>query len=136
MARTRKSRLPSQHAADAREAAQRRREEEARARKIPIGPGRPGQRFSYDDVEITTTLHDIYPVPKGTKGLAGASKAGQSFLRFMRREGGEVCGRGKLPAGSAALVRRGLVARSKAGYRGEWCLRLSRKMKRRKKGRA
>lgn len=31
---------------------------------VPIGPGRPGQSFSMGDTQITTTLHEIYPVRK------------------------------------------------------------------------
>ena len=64
-----------------------------------------------------------------TAGLPGPSG---TLLRRMRYSGGEQCGRGKLPAGSAPLLRRGLVVRIDAPYRGEWCLRL-RKKKRSKK---
>lgn len=61
-----------------------------------------------------------------------AGTASKGLLRFLRAEGGEYCGHGKLPAGAAALVRRGTVRRVKASYRGAWCLRLAKKMKRRK----
>lgn len=54
--------------------------------RVPIGPGRSGQRFEHEGVTVETTLHDFYPETKrGTRGLSGTPKEhSRDFLRYTK----------------------------------------------------
>lgn len=64
---------------------------------------------------------------RGVGGVGGLPKASAALLRRLRYEGGEFCGSGKHPAGSAVLVRRGLV---RVQHGATWCLTVVKKRRR------
>jgi hypothetical protein len=57
-------------------------------------------------------------------------KASTRLLRRLHQEGGEVCGKGRLPAGWAPLQRRGRAVALRNNATGAWCVRLMMKERR------
>ncbi len=53
----------------------------AKGRTVPVGPARPGQRFTHGDVEISTELVDMYPAKRGVRGLGCGCSAAVPQLR-------------------------------------------------------